>query len=96
LEQLTDGTARDQFVHSTDDMAMPGAQDVTLDFSQFSDLLVFSSIDTNAALVGDLAFAFRDNLDISASGVAEIRWYQSDGNTLVQADMGGGVAGMTL
>jgi hypothetical protein len=77
-------------------MATPSAMDVILDFQQFSDLLVFSSIDTNALLAGDQAFAFRGNQAFSASGVAEIRWYQSGGNTFVQADMGDGAADITL
>ena len=95
-DRLTGGAGADRFMYSTDDMATPTAQDVILDFQQFSDLLVFSSIDTNASLAGDQAFAFRESLAFSASGVAEIRWYQSGGNTFVQADMGDGVADITL
>ncbi len=95
-DRLTGGAGRDHFMYSRDDMATPTAQDVILDFQQFSDLLVFSSIDTNAALAGDQAFTFRDSLSFSASGIAEIRWYQSGGNTFVQADMGDGVADITL
>jgi serralysin len=95
-DRLTGGAGADRFMYSADDMATPGAQDVILDFQQFSDLLVFSSIDTNALLAGDQAFAFRDSLSFSASGIAEIRWYQSGGNTFVQADMGDGVADITL
>ncbi|MCA3281092.1 MAG: M10 family metallopeptidase C-terminal domain-containing protein [Roseomonas sp.] len=95
-DRLTGGAGRDHFVYSTDDMATPRAIDVITDFQQFSDLLVFSSIDTNASLAGDQAFAFRDSLSFSASGIAEIRWYQSGGNTFVQADMGDGVADITL
>jgi Ca2+-binding RTX toxin-like protein len=95
-DRLTGGAGRDHFIYSTDDMATPTAQDVILDFQQFSDLLVFSSIDTNASLAGDQAFAFRGSQSFSASGVAEIRWYQSGGNTFVQADMGDGVADITL
>ncbi|MCE2920396.1 MAG: calcium-binding protein [Acetobacteraceae bacterium] len=95
-DRLTGGAGRDHFVYSTDDMATPSAMDVILDFQQFSDVLVFSSIDTNASLAGDQAFAFRGSQSFSASGVAEIRWYQSGGNTFVQADMGDGVADITL
>jgi serralysin len=95
-DRLTGGAGADRFLYSTDDMATPTAQDVILDFQQFSDLLVFSSIDTNASLAGDQAFAFRGSQSFSASGVAEIRWYQSGGNTFVQADMGDGVADITL
>jgi Ca2+-binding RTX toxin-like protein len=95
-DRLTGGAGRDHFIYSTDDMATPTAQDVILDFQQFSDKLVFSSIDTNASLAGDQAFAYRGILGFSASGVAEIRWYQSGGNTFVQADMGDGVADITL
>jgi Ca2+-binding RTX toxin-like protein len=95
-DRLTGGAGADNFTYSTDDMATPTAQDVILDFQQSSDILVFSSIDTNASLAGDQAFAFRGILGFSASGVAEIRWYQSGGNTFVQADMGDGVADITL
>lgn len=95
-DRLTGGAGADRFMYSTDDMATPSAMDVILDFQQFSDLLVFSSIDTNASLAGDQAFVYRENLAFSASGVAEIRWYQSGGNTFVQADMGDGVADITL
>ena len=95
-DRLTGGAGQDRFMYSTDDMATPSAMDVILDFQQFSDQLVFSSIDTNASLAGDQAFVYRENLAFSASGVAEIRWYQSGGNTFVQADMGDGVADITL
>jgi Ca2+-binding RTX toxin-like protein len=95
-DRLTGGAGADRFMYSTDDMATPSAMDVILDFQQFSDLLVFSSIDTNASLAGDQAFVFRNSLSFSASGIAEIRWYQSGGNTFVQADMGDGVADITL
>ena len=95
-DRLTGGAGADYFTYSTDDMATPGAVDTILDFQIASDKLVFSSIDTNASLAGDQAFAFRGILGFSASGVAEIRWYQSGGNTFVQADMGDGVADITL
>jgi len=94
---LTGGAGADRFMYSTDDMQSASlVADVILDFQAGSDLLVFSSIDTNASLAGDQAFAFRESLAFSASGVAEIRWYQSGGNTFVQADMGDGVADITL
>ncbi|MCA3337462.1 MAG: hypothetical protein INF90_02940, partial [Roseomonas sp.] len=95
-DRLTGGAGADRFLYSTDEMATPSAMDVILDFQQFSDVLVFSSIDTNASLAGDQAFAFRGSQSFSASGVAEIRWYQFGGNTFVQADMGDGVADITL
>jgi len=95
-DRLTGGAGADRFLYSTGEMATPSAMDVILDFQQFSDVLVFSSIDTNASLAGDQAFAYRENLAFSANGVAEIRWYQSGGNTFVQADMGDGVADITL
>ncbi|MCA3353183.1 MAG: M10 family metallopeptidase C-terminal domain-containing protein, partial [Roseomonas sp.] len=95
-DRLTGGAGADRFMYSADDMATPSAMDVILDFQAGSDILVFSSIDTNASLAGDQAFAFRNSLSFSASGIAEIRWYQSGGNTFVQADMGDGVADITL
>jgi hypothetical protein len=67
-----------------------------MDFQQFSDLLVFSSIDANASLAGDQAFVFRNTAGFTKTGVGEIRWYHSGGNTFVQADIGDGVADITL
>jgi Ca2+-binding RTX toxin-like protein len=88
-DRLTGGAGADRFVYSIDDMATPGAQDVILDFQQFSDLLVFSAIGPNTS------FAYRGNDAFTAGGM-QLRWYQSSGNTFVQADTGDGVADITL
>ena len=63
------------------------APDTIVDFIQGEDVIDFSSIDANTSLRGDQAFAFGGgNTTVVTNGVT---WFESGGNTVVQADVNG-------
>jgi hypothetical protein len=63
------------------------APDTIVGFVHGEDVLDFSSIDANSSQGGDQAFAFGGgNATVIANGVT---WFESGGNTVVQADVNG-------
>jgi Ca2+-binding RTX toxin-like protein len=69
----------------------PITPDVIFDFSQPTyDRISFSSIDADPLTAGDQAFTYIASAGFSASGRAELRWYNSGLNTYVEIDMGDG------
>jgi hypothetical protein len=63
------------------------ASDLITDFVTDSDIFDFSTIDANASKGGNQAFAFGgQNANVVANSVT---WFESNGNTILQADANG-------
>ncbi len=105
---LTGGTGSDQFRFQSADASGVGLEaDQITDFVAGQDKLGFALIDTDPVTPGDQGFAFIGTGAFSATGAAEIRYGNSGGDILVQADVNGdgvvdmeiilqGIAGQTL
>jgi serralysin len=73
-----------------------GAQDLITGFlSSSSDKIDLSAIDPSVA-AGDQAFAFIGSGAFGGAGTAQVRTYQTGGNTFIEADTGDGVADMVI
>ena len=95
-DTLTGDAGADVFVYlaPTDSQQTGGQVDVITDFTPGTDRFDFLAIDakTQAGFAGDQAFVFVPNGAPAADpGVQanSITWYQSDGNTFIQADVTG-------
>jgi Ca2+-binding RTX toxin-like protein len=90
-DTLTGGAGSDKFLLSATTDSTPGASDVITDFVHGTDIIDLSAIDANTAskAKGDQAFAFalpEPNSNVVANSVT---WFESGGNTIVQADVNG-------
>jgi Ca2+-binding RTX toxin-like protein len=84
---LTGGAGADNFVFSAVVDSTPAAFDIVQDFVHGTDKIDIAGIDANASTKGDQAFAFAGQ---NSGAVAKsVTWYESDGNTFVQADVNG-------
>jgi Ca2+-binding RTX toxin-like protein len=92
---LTGGAGADRFVYSAVADSTLAQLDVIQDFIHAADTIDIATIDANAAKKGDQAFAFGgQNSSVIANSVT---WYESGGNTFVQADVNGNTtADLTL
>jgi Ca2+-binding RTX toxin-like protein len=95
---LTGGTGNDVFKYAAAiDSGLGANADRITDFVIGSDRLNFARIDTNAGLAGDQGFGFIGAASFGGIGVAQIRYTNSGGNLLVQADVdGNGTADMEI
>jgi Ca2+-binding RTX toxin-like protein len=87
---LTGGNGNDIFKY----LSTLDSGDTIADFTPNGDIIDLTAIDANTSVgtPGDQAFAFVDNPTPATSpGVIanSITWYQSDGNTYIQADVTG-------
>jgi Ca2+-binding RTX toxin-like protein len=86
-DTLTGGADADLFIFKVAADSAPTAPDVVTDFVAGTDKIDLSLIDANSSLSGNQAFLFGDN---NPNVVARsVTWYESDGNTIVQADVSG-------
>jgi Ca2+-binding RTX toxin-like protein len=86
-DTLTGGQGKDQFVFTALAHSTPSASDLITDFVSGSDILDFSTIDASTSKGGNQAFAFGgQNANVVANSVT---WFESSGNTIVQADANG-------
>jgi Ca2+-binding RTX toxin-like protein len=84
---LTGGQDADKFVFTALADSAPGARDLITDFVHAWDTIDFSAIDANTSISGNQAFLFGGQ---NASVVPRsVTWFESDGNTIVQADVNG-------
>src|SRR6185295_14195075 len=75
------------FVFTALSDSAPTARDTVTDFVHGTDVINLSALDAYQAGAGNQVFAFAGN---NASAVAHsITWYESNGNTIVQADVSG-------
>jgi Ca2+-binding RTX toxin-like protein len=95
---LTGGTGADVFkFRNASDSGLGSAADTITDFVSGTDKLNFSKIDTDLVSAGDQGFAFVGSGAFTGGGSASIRYTDSGGNLLVQADVNGdGVADMEV
>ena len=84
---LTGGLDADRYVFSALGDSAPGAPDSITDFTHGTDLIDLSAIDANTLLGGDQAFVFGgQNANVVPLSVT---WFESGGNTIIQADVNG-------
>ncbi|MFZ1367024.1 MAG: hypothetical protein WAR58_06120, partial [Sphingorhabdus sp.] len=95
---LTGGTGNDQFRYfQQSDSGLGAAADRVTDFTIGGDRLNFLLIDADAGTAGDQAFNFVGTAAFANTGVGQIRYQNSGGDLLVQADVNGdGVADMEI
>ena len=86
-DMLTGGAGADRFVYSAVADSTLAQLDVIQDFVHGADMIDIAAIDANAAKKSNQAFAFAgQNSGVVANSVT---WYESGGNTFVQADVNG-------
>lgn len=84
---MNGGAGADRFVFSAFADSTIAKFDVVQDFVHGTDMIEIALIDANASKKGDQAFAFAgQNSSVVANSVT---WYESGGNTFVQADVNG-------
>jgi Ca2+-binding RTX toxin-like protein len=86
-DTLTGGAGLDEFLFTATADSSPSAPDLITDFVHGVDIIDFSAIDANTSsnAGGDQAFSFGgQNSNVVANSVT---WYESSGNTIVQADV---------
>jgi Ca2+-binding RTX toxin-like protein len=84
---LTGGLGNDRFVYAGVQHSLPTARDTITDFVHLQDDIDVSPIDGNTSALGNQAFAFGgQNVNTVAHTVT---WFESGGNTIVQADRDG-------
>jgi Ca2+-binding RTX toxin-like protein len=87
---LTGGLDADRFVFGALADSAPGTPDLVTDFVHGTDILDFSAIDANTSSNGNQSFAFGGQ---DANVVARsVTWFESGGNTIIQADVNGNTA----
>jgi hypothetical protein len=77
----------DKFLFTASADSSPSAPDLITDFVHGVDIIDFSAIDANTSsnATGNQAFSFAgQNSNVVANSVT---WYESSGNTIVQADV---------
>jgi Ca2+-binding RTX toxin-like protein len=84
-DTLTGGSGSDRFVYTAVSDSTVAEPDTIIDFIQGEDVIDFSLIDANPSRRGEQAFAFGGENPV-ANGV---NWFESGGNTVVQADVTG-------
>jgi hypothetical protein len=89
-DTLTGGAGNDRFVFAALGDSVPSARDIIADFVHSSDIIDVSAIDANTSFFasGNQAFTFvaAQNPGVLAN---RITWFESGGNTIVQADVNG-------
>ena len=95
---ITGGSGSDQFRYLfAGDTLLGAGADLITDYEIGMDRLNFSLFDTNSSLAGIQGFAFVGNAAFSGGGAAQLRYTNSGGDLLVQADIDGdGVADMEI
>jgi Ca2+-binding RTX toxin-like protein len=86
-DTLTGGAGIDKFLFTATADSSPSAPDLITDFVHGVDTIDFSAIDANTSsnAGGDQAFSFAgQNSNVVANSVS---WYESSGNTIIQADV---------
>jgi Ca2+-binding RTX toxin-like protein/type III secretion system FlhB-like substrate exporter len=86
-DTLIGGAGSDQFLFTATADSSPNAPDLITDFVHGVDRINLSAIDANTSpnAIGDQAFVFAgQNSNVVANSVT---WYESSGNTIVQADL---------
>jgi hypothetical protein len=84
------GVGADRFIYTATSDSTSAARDVIIDFVHDTDIIDLSAIDANTAWSDNQAFAFAGQ---TSNAVANsITWFESNGNTIVQADVNGNTA----
>ena len=84
---LVGGAGNDKFVFAALKDSTPATPDTIIDFVHGQDSFDFSAIDANTKAKGDQAFAFGGHNAIVVAN--SVTWFESSGNTIVQADANG-------
>jgi serralysin len=88
-DTLNGGAGLDRFVYTAVSDSGPSARDTIIGFVHGSDVIEVSAIDANTSVNASLdqAFAFAgQNANVVANSIT---WFESGGNTIVQADVNG-------
>ena len=86
-DNLTGGSHADTFVFKATADSGPGTQDLITDFAHGTDFIDLRAIDASTSSKGNQAFVFGGhNSNVVAHGVT---WFESGGNTFIQADVNG-------
>jgi len=87
-DTLYGGADADKFVYTATSDSTSAARDVIMDFVHGIDRIDLSLIDANTSSNGNQAFAFvaGQTSNVVANSVT---WFESNGNTIVQADVNG-------
>jgi hypothetical protein len=86
-DTLIGGPGSDRFIFTAVSDSTLAAPDTIVGFVHGEDVIDFSSIDANSSQGGNQAFAFGgENTSVVTNGVT---WFESGGNTVVQADVNG-------
>jgi hypothetical protein len=84
---LTGGADSDTFAYNAVGDSSPTAADTITDFAHGTDIIDLSAIDANTLSSGNQTFAyFAQSVSVFPNGVS---WFESNGNTIVQADVNG-------
>jgi len=91
---MTGGAAADVFDFDLTSHSTVGAnRDVVTDFTHLSDKLDLATIDARSATpTVDDAFSFLAANNAAFTGAGQVRWYQSGGNTFVEANVDANLA----
>jgi serralysin len=84
---ITGGAGNDTFIFTSKSQSVPSNPDVITDFTHGSDHLNFAAIDASSGQRGNQAFTFGG--ETSQVSPHTVTWYESGGNTIVQADANG-------
>ncbi len=86
-DTLIGGAGNDTFVFTALSNSTPASPDTITDFTHGFDKIDLSAIDANTAAGGNQAFVFAGQ---NSNAVAHsVTWFESEGNTIVQADVNG-------
>lgn len=86
-DTLTGGPGADRFVFTALTDSPVSAPDIITDFLHGADVFDLSAVDANSSIKKDQAFAFvGEDSNVIANSVT---WYESGGDTIVQADVNG-------
>jgi serralysin len=92
-DTMEGGAGADSFAFAQWDFGPGGGPDLILDFSKAqADKIDLWIIDPDLARNGDQSFGFIGTSDFGARGKAEVRYYYSGGQTIVELDGGDGIA----
>jgi Ca2+-binding RTX toxin-like protein len=90
-DRMTDGLGNDIYRYFSVTESNPGVgiRDILTDFTQVSDDIDLSPIDSNLSIPGNQAFDFIGVAAFNGGGNGQVRYFQSGGNTIIQVDRQG-------
>jgi Ca2+-binding RTX toxin-like protein len=90
-DRMTDGLGNDIYRYFSVTESNPGVgiRDILTDFTQVSDDIDLSPIDSNLSIAGNQAFDFIGMAAFNGGGNGQVRYFQAGGNTIIQVDRQG-------